>query len=57
MIGRFSFDGFVASIIVSSWLLFGQNKKKKSHKIENPKLQTSSPLDEEENELKDTVVN
>jgi hypothetical protein len=29
MIGRFSFDGFVASIIVSSWLLFGKKKKKK----------------------------
>jgi hypothetical protein len=51
MIGRFSFDGFVASIIVSSCLLFGKNKIK-CHKIKNPKLQTSSPLDEEENELR-----
>jgi hypothetical protein len=27
-------------------------KKKESHKIENPKLRTSSPLEEEENELR-----
>jgi hypothetical protein len=53
MIGRFSFNGFVASIIVSSWLLFAPPPpKKESHMIENPKLQTSSSLDEEENELR-----
>jgi hypothetical protein len=29
-----------------------KKKKEKSNKIKNPKLQTSSPLDEEENELR-----
>ncbi len=40
-------------LLASLW----QKKKEKSHKIKNPKLQTSSPLDEEENQLRDTVVN